>query len=220
MIQNALFELEDFNGLNIERTFWKRGLSTVVGVDEAGRGALAGPVVAAACVLSERNSNFIGRIKDSKKLKPQTRDALYTEIIENCVAYGIGIVHASEIDKINILQATLLAMSLAIKQIQTHIDVCLIDGDQAPCVPHEVMTVIQGDDRVLSISAASILAKVTRDRWMQKEHEHHPQYGFDEHKGYGTKKHFQQIESLGLSDIHRKSFSISRKEQPKHGSLL
>ena len=164
----------------------------ICGVDEAGRGPLAGDVYAAAVILS--NDVLIDYLNDSKKISESRREKLYDEIIEKADAYCIATASVKEIDKINILQAAMLAMKRA------------VDGNKLPDINCEARYVIKGDATSASISAASILAKVARDRYMCKIAEQYPQYGFDKHKGYGTKLHYEMLEKYGVSDIHRKTF--------------
>lgn len=185
----------------------REGYSRIAGVDEAGRGPLAGPVVAAACVLSEGVS-FLG-INDSKKLSPSKRSALFQEIVSHPgVDYGIGVVGADLIDEINILQATFMAMLMAISRLSSPPDFLLVDGPHLPKTPIPGKGIIRGDQLSQSIAAASILAKCTRDQIMLEADESWPLYGFKHHKGYGTKTHCQAIARLGLCPIHRKSFTL------------
>jgi ribonuclease HII len=184
----------------------RNGIARIAGVDEAGRGPLAGPVVAAAAVLAP--GVFIEGVNDSKKLSAKRRDALYGEIVSKAAAYGVGIAAPEEIDAVNILQATFLAMKRALEQIKGSYDLILVDGNQRiPGLPAEPqMAVTGGDAKSASIAAASIIAKVTRDRMMEECHEKYPRYGFDKHKGYGTERHREMIKQYGLCDIHRRSF--------------
>ena len=178
----------------------------IAGVDEAGRGPLAGPVVAAAVVLGANPS--LEGLKDSKKLSEKKREQLFDRIQEVAVSYAIAIVDRETIDRINILQATLSAMQQAVLQLSIKPDHVCIDGNQSPHLPgYSVETIIKGDDKVLAISAASVLAKVTRDRLMQEYDQQYPGYGFAKHKGYGTQVHRLAIEQLGPCDIHRRSFA-------------
>jgi ribonuclease HII len=187
-----------------EKKCWKNGFNVVVGLDEVGRGPLAGPVVAGAVFLP-KNFAVIKGITDSKKLSEKQREKFYNILINNKnIKWGIGIVSEKVIDKINILQATKLAMKKAIKNLQA--DYLLLDGSFKLDVPLPQTSIIKGDSKVFSISCASIIAKVTRDRLMQKYHKKYSQYGFDKHKGYGTALHIKQIKKLGACPIHRKSF--------------
>lgn len=174
------------------------------GVDEAGRGPLAGPVVAAAVVL--RDGTELSGLDDSKKLTEPQRDALFTEICTKAVSYGIGLATEEEIDEINILNATYQAMNRAIENMAVVPDLCLIDGNRANGVEYANQCIVKGDSKCASIAAASILAKVFRDRIMTVLHDEYPQYGFDRHKGYPTKAHYAALEEHGPSPVHRKSF--------------
>lgn len=176
----------------------------ICGVDEAGRGPLAGPVVAAA-VIFHPHENIIG-IDDSKKLSEKVREKLYEQIIHNCISYGIGIVDEKKIEEINILQATLLAMKIAVKQLKTLPELILIDGNKSFETDMKVKTIIDGDAKSFSIAAASIIAKVTRDRIMRQYHLEFPVYNWAKNKGYGTKEHINQILIHGKSKYHRESF--------------
>jgi ribonuclease HII len=179
----------------------------VCGVDEAGRGPWAGPVVAAAVILDA--ALIPPGLDDSKKLTPAKREALFKPIM-NSACVGVGIVNAARIDKINILQATYLAMRKAVVALSQVPDVALVDGNRAPPLSCKVQTIIGGDAVSLSIAAASIIAKVTRDRLMCKFDRTYPDYGFASHKGYGTAEHAEALSSLGPCPIHRLSFSPIR----------
>ncbi len=185
----------------------------VCGVDEAGRGPLVGSVVAGAVVLDP--SNPIQGLKDSKKLTSARREFLYEQIIEKAKAWGLGEASPAEIDEINILQATMLAMRRAIEDLVNRLgawpDKALIDGNRCPELPIAAEAIIKGDTKVPAISAASIIAKVTRDRQMQILHEQHPQYGFAQHMGYPTEVHFAALQQYGACAEHRRSFSPVRK---------
>jgi ribonuclease HII len=178
------------------------------GVDEAGRGPLAGPVVAAAVILDPEN--HISGLDDSKKLSEKRREALFPEILERCIAWAIVEVGVAEIDQLNILQATLVGMKRAVEQLSPLPQLALVDGNQRPALSCQVKTIIQGDSLVPAISAASILAKVSRDRLMKKMNLEYPGYGFDRHKGYPTADHLRRLKELGPCDIHRKSFAPVR----------
>ena len=184
----------------------------VCGVDEAGRGPLAGAVVAGAVVLDPENP--ITGLKDSKKLSPARREFLFEQIQLKAKAWGIGEASPVEIDQINILQATMLAMRRAIEDLTTRLggwpDKALIDGNRCPELPIAAEAIIKGDTKEPAISAASILAKVTRDRQMRALHELHPQYGFAQHMGYPTEAHFAALKEFGACDQHRRSFSPVR----------
>lgn len=181
------------------------GYKVICGVDEAGRGPLAGPVYAAAVVLPLGLE--IEGLNDSKKLSEKKREALFDVICEKAVDYSIGIATEEEIDEINILNATFLAMHRAVEGLKTRPDYALIDGNQYPKIPFVTEeTVIKGDAKSMSIAAASILAKVSRDRFMLEKAKEYPQYEFEKHKGYGTKLHYEKIIEFGPSPIHRRSF--------------
>lgn len=182
-----------------------KGYDVVCGVDEAGRGPLAGPVVAAAVILPK--GHIIEGVNDSKKLSEKKRDLLYDKIIEECISYSVGTASEKEIDEINILQATFLAMKRAVDGLEIKPQLALVDGNQVPPLNDvDVETVVKGDAKSASIAAASIIAKVTRDRYMIEMAEKYPQYHFEKHKGYGTKLHYEMIDEYGICDIHRKSF--------------
>ena len=176
----------------------------VCGIDEAGRGPLAGPVVAAVAVLPKDCT--ILRLNDSKKLSEKCREELFLEIKEKAAAYGIGIVSPEVIDSINILQATFLAMRRAFDGLHRRPDLALIDGNRAPGLPVAERTLVKGDAKSASIAAASILAKVSRDRCLYELDREYPQYQFAKHKGYGTKLHYEMLAQYGISAVHRKTF--------------
>ncbi len=190
--------------LDYERQAIKNGYQSIAGVDEAGRGPLAGPVVASAVILPPDCS--LTGLDDSKKLSARQRDIQYELILENCLGHGIGIVDHETIDDINILQAARLAMKLAVEQLQAETDFLLIDGNQKIETSLPQQTIVGGDGKSASIAAASILAKVTRDRLMDEYHELYPQYHFQQHKGYGTRLHRDCIQQHGPCPIHRKTF--------------
>ena len=181
-----------------------KGYTIICGVDEAGRGPLAGPVFAAAVILPE--GHIIEGVNDSKKLSEKKREMLFDKIIEECVCYSIGTASEKEIDEINILQATYLAMKRAVDGLEIKPDYVLIDGNRMPPLDIPAETIVKGDGKSASIAAASIIAKVSRDRYMLQLAEKYPQYEFEKHKGYGTKLHYEKIAEHGISDIHRKSF--------------
>ena len=181
-----------------------RGFRVVAGLDEAGRGPLAGPVVAAAVVLPAKGK--LKGINDSKKLSAAQREEMFSLLGEKALAMGVGIVEVEEIDRINILQASLKAMELAVEKLPQPPDFLLIDGIQSLCLPLPQQPIPKGDQRCLSIAAASIVAKVTRDRLMVAYHDQYPQYNFAQHKGYGTKEHLQAIQKYGCCPLHRRSF--------------
>lgn len=188
----------------IEDSHFDKGLKLICGVDEAGRGPLAGPVCAAAVILPPHIE--IPGLNDSKKLTDKKRRELFPVIKEQAIAYGIGLAGHEEIDRINILQATYLAMERAIAQLSVKPELVLIDGNRAKDFGLPVQTVIKGDSLSASIAAASILAKVTRDDLMLDAAKEYPQYAFDVHKGYGTKAHYEALRAYGPSPIHRMSF--------------
>lgn len=187
-----------------ENEKYNEGYKIICGVDEAGRGPLAGPVYAAAVILE--NGQTIEGVNDSKKLSEKKRELLFDKIINECKDYSIGTASEKEIDELNILQATFLAMKRAVDGLFVKPDCALVDGNQIPNLDCDVTTVVKGDAKSESIAAASILAKVSRDRYMLEMAEKYPQYGFEKHKGYGTKLHYEMIEKYGICDIHRKTF--------------
>ena len=176
----------------------------ICGVDEAGRGPLAGDVYTAAVILSD--SVLINYLNDSKKISEKRRELLYDEIIDKADAYCVATASVQEIDKLNILQATMLAMRRAVEGLGVKPDLALIDGNRLPELECESRYVIHGDAVSASIAAASILAKVSRDRYMREIDEKYPQYCFSQHKGYGTKLHYEKLEEFGISDVHRRTF--------------
>ena len=190
--------------LHFERRLWAQGVRRVAGVDEAGRGCLAGPVVAAAVILSP--DCVIAKVDDSKKLSRTQREALYEEIAAKAIAVGIGQVEAAEIDRLNILQASLKAMRLALDNLSTPPARVLIDGHLPARSPYPEQAIIDGDARSLSIAAASIVAKVHRDRLMCECDGHYPEYGFAAHKGYGSAAHLAALDAHGPCPLHRRSF--------------
>lgn len=210
-----LFAHEPRDMRAFEKLARRRGFSTVAGIDEAGRGALAGPVVAAAVILPAEGD--FGAVDDSKKLTPAQRDDLFDLIMGQALAVGVGICDHNVVDRINILQATLEAMKLAVMDLTIEPDFLLIDGISAPPVPIQCRTIKQGDAASLSIAAASIIAKVTRDRMMCELCETYPQYGFRVHKGYGSRAHLEAIAHHGPCDIHRKTFRGVREHLRDRG---
>ena len=188
----------------IEQSLIDKGYTYICGVDEAGRGPLCGPVVAAACILP--TGIFIEGLNDSKKLTPKKREAVFEKIIENAVAYCIAEASVEEIDALNILEADMLAMKRAIEGLSVKADYALIDGNVSRGFSLPTMTVIHGDAISPSIAAASILAKVTRDRMCEEMDRQYPMYGIAKHKGYGTKAHMDALREFGPSPIHRKKF--------------
>lgn len=189
--------------LYYEKKALNEGAFRVAGVDEAGRGPLAGPVVAAAVVI--KSHGFTERVDDSKKMTPRLRERAYIDILNRCDV-GIGVVGPERIDEINIFNATLMAMKMAIEELDSRPDHLLIDGNMAVDVPEPRTYLIHGEEKSLSVAAASVVAKVTRDRIMLGEDKKYPVYGFGKHKGYGTRMHMEAIRQNGFSPIHRKSF--------------
>jgi ribonuclease HII len=179
------------------------------GVDEAGRGPLAGPVIAAAVILDANNP--INGLTDSKKLSEKRREQLAVVVKENAIAWAIGRAEVEEIDAINILQASLLAMQRAVAQLAVKPQLVMVDGNRSPRFDCPSKAIVKGDLLIPSISAASIIAKVARDHEMMQLHEQYPGYGLDGHKGYPTKKHLEALVQLGVSPIHRKSFGPVKK---------
>lgn len=192
------------NMWEIENELYREGFQIICGVDEAGRGPLAGPVCAAAVILPMGLE--IPGLTDSKKLTDKKRRELFPIIKEQAIAYGIGLASHEEIDEINILQATYLAMERAMQQLSVKPDIAMIDGNRAKDFGLPVRTVIKGDSLSANIAAASILAKVTRDDLMTELALQYPEYGFDVHKGYGTKAHYEALRNYDASPVHRKSF--------------
>ncbi len=192
-----------------EQTYRQEGKQYIAGIDEAGRGPLAGPVVASAVILDE--SFYLEGLYDSKELKEGQRERFFDYIQEHAVSYGIGIVHNEEIDQINIYEATKLAMKRAISQLEPAPDQLLIDAVQLHESPIPFEAIVKGDQRSISIAAASILAKVTRDRYMKKIHEEYPSYEFQSNMGYGTKIHLDALSHHGATPYHRCSFAPVKK---------
>ncbi|MDR0287979.1 MAG: ribonuclease HII [Clostridiales bacterium] len=187
------------------------GIKTIGGIDEAGRGPLAGPVVA-ACVVFNSEGPF-PRADDSKKLSPKQRDKLYDEILETALTYGIGVIGPKVIDEINILQATYKAMQEAVRQCAVQPEILLVDYVKIPDIKIAQISITHGDALSVSIGAASIIAKVTRDRLMEDLSKEYPAYGFDKHKGYGTKAHYEALSKYGLTLVHRRSFLKNFEKQ-------
>lgn len=196
--------MSNVNMWEIETSVRSEGYEIICGVDEAGRGPLAGPVCAAAVILPMGLE--IPGLTDSKKLTDKKRRELFPVIKEQAIAYGIGFASHEEIDEINILQATYLAMERALAQLSVKPDIALIDGNRAKDFGLPVRTVVKGDSLSMNIAAASILAKVTRDDLMLELAEKYPEYGFEVHKGYGTKAHYEALRAHGASAIHRMTF--------------
>ena len=196
--------MSEINLWAIENSLYAEGYKMICGVDEAGRGPLAGPVCAAAVILPKGLE--LPGLNDSKKLTDKKRRELFPIIKEQAIAYGIGLASHEEIDEINILQATYLAMERAIAQLEGKADFALIDGNRAKDFGLPVRTVVKGDSLSASIAAASVLAKVTRDDIMLEMAEQYPHFGFEVHKGYGTKAHYEALREHGHSPIHRMTF--------------
>jgi ribonuclease HII len=192
--------------LEIELSLWSKGIRNIAGIDEAGRGPLAGPVVAAAIVFP--SGTLIKGVEDSKKLSEKRREELFPMIKEQALSVGVGIVAHDVIDRVNILQATILAMHKAIDALTLKPEFVIVDGNYFRHNEYPYKTIIDGDEQSFTIAAASIVAKVTRDRLMREFHVQYPLYGFAQHKGYGTKQHLEAIRRYGLCDIHRRSFEL------------
>lgn len=195
---------ENFDWLTNENEAYANGYTVVCGVDEAGRGPLAGPVYAAAVVLPR--GCVIDGVNDSKKISEKKREKLFDVIINKAQDYCIATASEKEIDELNILQATFLAMNRAIDGLKNKADFAIIDGNRMPNLDIDAKTLIHGDALCESIAAASILAKVSRDRYMLELAEQYPQYQFEKHKGYGTKLHYEMLEIYGPCEVHRQSF--------------
>ena len=187
-----------------ENNAHNEGHLVVCGVDEAGRGPLAGPVFAGAVILPENYTHEI--LNDSKKLSEKKRDLVYDDIIRDAISWSVGIATEQEIDDINILNATFLAMKRADNGLNIKPDLAFIDGNRYANTGVKEITIVKGDSKCMSVAAASIIAKVSRDRFMQEVDKQYPQYQFSKHKGYGTKLHYEMIEQYGISPVHRKTF--------------
>ena len=196
--------MSEVNMWELEDSFKEKNIMVICGVDEAGRGPLAGPVCAAAVILPDHVE--IAGLNDSKKLTDKRRRELFPVIQDCALAYGIGLASHEEIDTLNILQATYLAMERALSQLQMKPDMALIDGNRSKDFGIPVQTVVKGDSRSANIAAASILAKVTRDDLMLEYAKEYPEYGFDVHKGYGTRAHYDALRAHGPCAIHRMTF--------------
>lgn len=200
---DEIVRLQDM--MQYEEEAYQQGYRIIAGIDEAGRGPLAGPVVAAACVLPR--GKLIAHVNDSKKLTPKKRRLLFDRLTQDSdLFYAIGLIDASEIDRVNIYQATLLAMAEALKKLSCSPDYLLVDGTGLPPLSIPAKKIVKGDQLSQSIAAASVLAKETRDRLMEEYHQQWPMYGFDQHKGYGTMQHLEALERHGPCPIHRRSF--------------
>lgn len=194
----------------IENEIYKTGVRTICGIDEAGRGPLAGPVVVAAVIMPK--DSFIEGVNDSKKVSEKKREALYEQITDEAIAWGVGIIDQKEIDEINILNATKKGLTTAIKELKVKPDRIIVDAlDKIDTLGIPYTPIIKGDAKCYSIAAASIIAKVTRDRIMRQWDEIYPMYGFEKHKGYGTAMHMQAIREYGLCPLHRRSFTKNIK---------
>ena len=198
-----------------EKRAGEQGFSAVCGIDEAGRGPLAGPVCAAAVILPPDCD--IPGLNDSKKLSEKKREALFPVIQEKALAFGIGWATAEEIDRVNILQATFLAMARAVEALPTPADYALVDGNRMPPLPIPGETIVKGDATSASIAAASILAKVSRDRYMLELDRQYPQYQLAKHKGYPTKLHYELIAQYGIQPFYRRSFLKKQGYWPENG---
>ena len=199
-------EIERLTNLKaIEKKFYEKGAKYICGIDEAGRGPLAGPVVVASVIMPE--NSMIEGVNDSKKVSEKKREKLYDQIINEAICYGVGIIDQNEIDDINILNATKRGVTRSLEELTKKPDIILVDalkGIDTLGIPYE--SIIKGDAKSYSIAAASIIAKVTRDRIMREWDKVYPQYGFEKHKGYGTAQHIKVIKEMGICPLHRKSF--------------
>lgn len=194
----------------MENEIYKTGVQTICGIDEAGRGPLAGPVVVAAVIMPK--DSFIEGVNDSKKVSEKKREALYEQITNEAIAWGVGIIDQKEIDEINILNATKKGLTTAIKELKVKPDRIIVDAlDKIDTLGIPYTPIIKGDAKCYSIAVASIIAKVTRDRIMRQWDEIYPMYGFEKHKGYGTAMHMQAIREYGLCPLHRRSFTKNIK---------
>jgi len=191
---------------NFDRKYLSDKIKYIAGTDEAGRGPLAGPVVAAAVILP--NNFYDARINDSKKLSAHLREELFSVIKKNALSYGYTVISQNKIDKINILKASLLAMKRSVEKLKIQPDIILIDGNKSFTYDAEVITIVKGDSKSLSIASASIIAKVVRDRIMMKLAEEYSNYGWKTNKGYPTKEHIKAVLKYGPCKIHRKTFLI------------
>lgn len=199
-----------------EKQLTEKGYEKICGVDEAGRGPLAGPVCASAVIL--KPNDIIEGVNDSKKLSEKKREKLFDEIKERAIAYSIGWASVEEIEEMNILNATMLAMKRAVEGLPIKADYAIIDGNKTPNLSISCESVVKGDAKSMSIAAASILAKVSRDRLMVEYAEKYPEYKFEKHKGYGTKVHTEAILEYGPCEIHRPSFLTKIKKKQKENN--
>ncbi len=189
----------------IENEFYQNEMNFICGIDEAGRGPLAGPVVVASVIMPK--DSMIEGVNDSKKVSEKKRESIYEQIIEEAISYGVGIVGQEEIDELNILNATKKALTMSLQELKVRPDMILVDAlEKIDTLQIPYQSIIKGDAKSYSIAAASIIAKVTRDRIMRQWDEVYPQYGFLGHKGYGTKAHIEAIKEYGICPLHRRSF--------------
>lgn len=213
MTEKELARLQEIQ--KIEKDLYVQGIKSICGIDEAGRGPLAGPVVVASVIMPK--DSMIEGVNDSKKISEKKREILYEKIIEEAVAYGVGIINQNEIDRINILNATKEGLTKAIKELEKNLKQKNCDFDKPDIILVDALTkidtdgilyrsIIKGDAKSYSIAAASIIAKVTRDRIMREWDEVYPEYGFEKHKGYGTEAHIAAIKEYGICPLHRKTF--------------
>lgn len=212
MKEKELLRLKEIR--KIEEDIYSQGTEYICGIDEAGRGPLAGPVVVASVIMPK--DSMIEGVNDSKKISEKKREKLYEEIIENAISYSVGIVDEKEIDRVNILNATKAGLTECIKGLKVKPEIILVDaltGIDTCGIPYH--SIVKGDAKSYSIAAASIIAKVTRDRIMRQWHEVYPQYNFIQHKGYGTAAHISAIKEYGLTPLHRRSFVKNIVEKDK-----
>jgi len=198
-------ELFEFDGFFAENASERAEKTLICGVDEAGRGPLAGPVVCAGCIMP-RDKGFISGINDSKQVAEPQRESLYEQIVNTAVAYSVAVIDNQTIDAINILEATKRGMEQAVLSLKVRPDVILVDAVKGLQISRPYTALIKGDEKSYAIAAASILAKVTRDRLMREAAEQYPQYGFEQNKGYGTKSHIEAFRSFGKTPLHRETF--------------
>ncbi len=201
-----------------DKKFLARKIKLLAGVDEAGRGPIAGPVVAAAVIFDKKT--FHKEINDSKQIPEKKREELFDWIVQNCLCYGVGIIDHLEIEKINILQASLKAMRIAVSQLSKKPNLILIDGNKSFPSEIKTKTIVKGDTKSFSIAAASIIAKVTRDKIMLEAHENFPEYSWNHNKGYATLEHRIAVKKFGVSPIHRKSFLSRILNEENQGKLF
>jgi len=203
--------------IEFEKKYWNLGKNYIAGIDEAGRGPLAGPVTAAAVILPKNVD--LPEVTDSKKISEKKRERLFDEIYKTALSVGVGVVYEEVIDNKNILQATYQAMRHSLGQLSINPEVILVDGNKADIKHYKQESIVDGDQKSLSIAAASIIAKVTRDRMMRQFDKVFPEYGFAKHKGYGTKQHIEAIQKSKVTPIHRKSFKPVADHLPNMGFL-